>query len=109
MATSQSRTRLCYISTEALTRTGINDLSRPIKGSNYWELGLMASREWKISAKLRLKAQLNVDNPLDWASPRLVSVGTDTDGVYGTKYAIVPLRWEMRVPRTWRFTTTFDF
>ena len=61
------------------------------------------------SRTLRIKVQLNLDNPLDWQSPRLVSVGTDTDGIYGTPYAIVPLRWEMRIPRTARLTTTFNF
>ena len=89
--------------------TGLNNLSRPIYGANYFDLGVMASYGWKFSRALHVKLQLNVDNPLNWQSPRLVSVGTDTDGIYGTQYALVPLRWEMRVPRTMRLTATFTF
>ena len=89
--------------------TGVNDRTRPIEGSNYWELGVMTAYERKLSRTLRLKLQLNVDNPLDWQAPRLVSVGTDTDSIYGTPYALVPLRWEMRAPRTTRLTANFNF
>lgn len=88
---------------------GIIDPSRPLNGSDTWEVGAMVAYERRIFRNVSLRTQLNVDNPLDWSRPRLVSSDYDTNGVLGTAHAIVPLRWELRRPRNFILTATFGF
>jgi len=59
--------------------------------------------------KVNLRLQLNVDNVFDYDEPLLRGVGTDSNGVFGTQYAQVPLRWELRRPRNYKLSATFDF
>ena len=89
--------------------TGVIDPARPQKGADNGELGAMLSHERRIFRNVTLRTQLNVENPLDWSKPRLVSSDYDTNGVLGAANAIVPLRWELRRPRNFILTATFGF
>ena len=84
-------------------------MARPIKGEDFWDLGLMASYRFRFANKGGVKFQLNVDNPLNWSRARLVSVEYDTQGYYGMSDAIVPVRYELRRPRNCSLTVTYDF
>ena len=88
---------------------GILDPSRPIKGSDYWDVGAMLSYERRIFRNVTLRTQLNVENLFDWSKARLVSSDYDTNGVLGAANTIVPLRWELRRPRNFVLTATFGF
>ena len=88
---------------------GVIDPARPLKGADNGELGAMLSHERRIFRNVTLRTQLNVENPLDWSKPRLVSSDYDTNGVLGAANAIVPLRWELRRPRNFILTATFGF
>jgi hypothetical protein len=88
---------------------GVIDPDRPLKGADNWELGAMLSHERRIFRNVTLRTQLNVENPLDWSKPRLVSSDYDTNGVLGPANSIVPLRWELRRPRNFILTATFGF
>ncbi len=88
---------------------GVLDVARPIKGEDFWDLGLMASYRFRFANKGGVKFQLNVDNPLNWSRARLVSVEYDTQGYYGMSDAIVPVRYELRRPRNCSLTVTYDF
>lgn len=53
--------------------------------------------------------QLNIQNLPNSLTPRQVAGDADTLGIYGTVNDIVPTQWEVRRPRNYILTTTFDF
>jgi hypothetical protein len=85
------------------------DVSRPLRGSDFWDLGAMIAHERRILGRVNLRLQLNVQNLADWQDPRLVKSDYDTNGVYGATNAIVPVLWELRRPRNVILTSTFTF
>ena len=85
------------------------DVSRPIKGEQYWEFGLMVSRQFRFARGQSLKLQLNIDNPLDWDDARVVTADYDSQGYYGTVDSIVPIRYELRRPRNFTLTASYTF
>ena len=91
------------------TPEGTVDRSRPIKGGEFFELGALLGYQRKLGDRIRLHLQLNIENLFDEQTPILRSVGTDSLGVFGPQYAIVPLRWELHRPRNYRFSATFEF
>lgn len=89
--------------------TGRFDVTRPIKGSDFWDLGAMTSYEHRVFSNIAWRIQLNVQNLPNWQQSRLVKSDYDTNGVYGPTTAIVPVMWEMRRPRNFVLTSTFTF
>jgi hypothetical protein len=69
----------------------------------------MLSYQRRIFQNINLRVQLNVQNLPNWQEPRLVKSDYDTTGLYGTANAIVPVLWELRRPRNFVLSTTFDF
>jgi hypothetical protein len=88
---------------------GILDVSKPIMGDTYLEFGAMLAYRRRLAGKVNWQLQLNVQNLFDWSAPRLVSMDTDSEGIYGDRYGTVPIRWELRRPRNFVLTSTFDF
>jgi hypothetical protein len=88
---------------------GILDVTQPIMGDTYLEVGAMLSCRRRLAGKVNWLLQLNVQNLFDWSASRLVSMDTDSEGSYGSRYAMVPIRWELRRPRNFVLTSTFDF
>jgi hypothetical protein len=89
--------------------TGIYDVTRPLKGKEYWDLGAMVSYQRRVFKNVGLRVQLNIQNLPNWQAPRLVKSDVDSMGVYGSTTTIVPVLWELRRPRNFVLTTTFDF
>ena len=88
---------------------GIIDPIRPVKGTDFWDLGAMLAHERRIFRNVTLRTQLNVENLFDWSKARLVFSDYDSNGVLGPANALVPLRWELRRPRNFILTATFGF
>ena len=88
---------------------GVIDVSRPIEGEEYWEFGLMISRQFRLAHGRSLRLQLNIENPLDWDDSRVVATDYDSQGYYGTTDAIIPIRYELRRPRNFTLTATYTF
>lgn len=91
------------------TPEGVLDIKRLIEGDAFLELGAMTSYQWKISKRLSTRLQLNVENLFDYDKLLLRAVGPETAGIFGPQYAYGPLRWELRRPRKFRLSATFDF
>lgn len=85
------------------------DPQRPIAGEPYWDAGAMLSYSFKLAQTTTVRLQLNVENLFGFADRRLVRVDSDTDGLFGAKYAYAPLTRELRRPRNYRLTATFGF
>lgn len=85
------------------------DPGRPLRGSDFWDVGAMVAHERRILGRVNLRLQLNVQNLPDGQDPRLVKSDYDTSGVYGSTHAIVPVLWELRRPRNFVLTSTFTF
>lgn len=88
---------------------GLLDVAHPLMGKQYWDVGAMVSWQRRISKAVNLRIQLNVQNLPNWREARLVKMDSDTMGLYGDTSAYVPVLWEMRRPRNFILTTTFDF
>jgi outer membrane receptor protein involved in Fe transport len=88
---------------------GVINVSRPILGEDYWDAGMMISRQFRLSRGTRMKLQLNVQNLFNWNAARLVGADYDSQGYYGTVDAIVPIRYELRRPREVALSATFTF
>ncbi len=88
---------------------GIIDVARPLLGKEFWDLGAMVSYQRRIFGTVNLRTQLNIQNLPNWQTPRLVRSDYDTNAVYGTTNALVPVLWELRRPRNYVLTTTFEF
>ena len=84
-------------------------VDKPLKGEDWHEFGMMLSYNRKLSEKVDMRMQLNVSNLFNSQSARIVTADYDTMAVYGSANAIVPTRWEIRHPRNFTLTTTFDF
>ncbi|MEY4689372.1 MAG: hypothetical protein RIR76_3395 [Verrucomicrobiota bacterium] len=87
---------------------GIIDVTRPMKGKEFWDFGAMVSHQRRVLGNIPLRLQLNVQNLLNWQEARLVKSDYDTAGLYGTTNAIVPVLWELRRPRNYILTATFE-
>ena len=85
------------------------NVSRPLRGKEFWDLGAMVSYQRRVFGNVNLRTQLNIQNLPNWQTPRLVKSDYDTNGVYGTTNAIVPVLWEIRRPRNYVLTATFEF
>ena len=85
------------------------DVDRPLHGDQFWDLGAMVSYQRRIFSNVNLRTQLNIQNLPNWQSPRLVRSDYDTNAVYGTTNAVVPVLWELRRPRNYVLTATFEF
>jgi hypothetical protein len=85
------------------------DVDRPLHGDQFWDLGAMVSYQRRVFNNVNLRTQLNIQNLPNWQSPRLVRSDYDTNAVYGTTNAIVPVLWELRRPRNYVLTATFEF
>lgn len=89
--------------------TGRINVSRPLKGSDFWDVGAMLSYERRVLNNIAWRLQLNVQNLPNWQESRLVKSDYDTQGIYGPSDAIVPVLWELRRPRNFVLTSTFTF
>lgn len=85
------------------------DVGRPLRGTDFWDIGAMMAHERRIFGRVNLRLQLNIQNLPNWQEPRLVKSDYDTTGIYGATNAIVPVLWELRRPRNVVFTSTFSF
>jgi hypothetical protein len=88
---------------------GVIDVSRPVSGTEFWDLGAMMAYERRVFRRMSWRLQLNVQNLPNWRDPRLVKSDYDTNGIYGASDAIVPVLWEVRRPRNYVLTSTFTF
>lgn len=89
--------------------TGNLDVTRPIEGKEFWDVGAMVSHTRRIFGNINLRLQLNIQNLPNWQEPQLVKVGYDTNAIYGTTNAIVGTNWQLRRPRNFILTSTFEF
>jgi hypothetical protein len=85
------------------------DVNRPLFGKELWDLGAMVSYQHRILGNVNLRTQLNIQNLPNWQTPRLVRSDYDTNAIYGTTNAIVPVLWELRRPRNYVLSATFEF
>jgi hypothetical protein len=81
------------------TPQGIIDVNRPLRGDASVDIGSSTAYQWKLQRGVTTRIQFNVENLFNFQKPLLRSVGMDSNGVYGTPYAYVPMRWELRRPR----------
>ena len=88
---------------------GSIDVSRPIKGDDFWDVGAMIAHRRRIFKNVTWRLQLNIENLFDWQKARVVGVDSDTESVYGAANTLVPIRWELRRPRNFVLTSTFEF
>jgi len=89
--------------------TGRIDVSRPLKGSEFWDVGAMLSYQRRVFGNIAWRLQLNVQNLPNWQESRLVKSDYDTQAVYGKTNEIVPVLWELRRPRNYVLTSSFTF
>ncbi len=85
------------------------DVNRPLHGDQFWDLGAMVSYQRRVFNNVNLRTQLNIQNLPNWQTPRLVRSDYDTNAIYGTTNAVVPVLWELRRPRNYVLTATFEF
>jgi outer membrane receptor protein involved in Fe transport len=72
--------------------------NEPIYGNAYTLANLMLARNFRLSPKVRLRVQFNIDNLLDEDDPIIV----DADQIRA--YRVI-----LQTPRRWAVTTTFNF
>jgi len=89
--------------------TGLFDTSKPLYGKPIWDVGAMLSYSRRLSNKVNLRVQLNIQNLPNWQEPIVVKKTYDTNAYNGTPNALVPVVWELRRPRKCVLSTTFDF
>ncbi|MBL9189684.1 MAG: TonB-dependent receptor plug domain-containing protein [Opitutaceae bacterium] len=87
----------------------LDDLSKPVLGKEFWDVGAMVSYQRRVFGNVNLRTQLNIQNLPNWQTPRLVKSDYDSQNYYGTPNAIVPVLWEIRRPRNYVLTATFEF
>ena len=78
-------------------------------GADHWDFGALIGWKHKLSPKVNLRVQLNIQNLLNETDPLLTAVDTDTNSVYGTAHAAVPVYYTLLRPRNFVLSTTFDF
>lgn len=69
----------------------------------------MIAYQRRVFTDFNLRVQLNIQNLPNWQTPRLVRADYDTQGIYGDTNVTVPVLWELRRPRNYVLTATFDF
>ncbi len=90
--------------------TGFIDVSRPVKGDEYTEFGMLLGYRTAIwNDKADLKLQLNVSNLFNETAPIRASARYDTRGVHGAVNELVPVGWNLRHPRNVTLTSTIGF
>jgi hypothetical protein len=89
--------------------TGNLNVHRPLRGKEFWDVGAMLSYQRRIFGHINLRTQLNIQNLPNRQTPRLVKSDYDSQGVYGKTNDIVPVLWEIRRPRNYILTATFEF
>lgn len=89
--------------------TSLFDVSKPLDGKSQLEIGALLSYQRRVAKTINLRVQLNIQNLPNWTDPRLVRMDYDTSGYKGPANEIVPVLWELRRPRNFVLTTTFDF
>ena len=85
------------------------DVTRPLTGKESWDVGAMLAHTRRIFGNVNLRLQLNIQNLPNWQTPQLVRVGYDTNAIYGTTNALVGTNWQLRRPRNFILTSTFEF
>ena len=90
-------------------RPGLVNVSQPIMGADHWDFGALVAWRHKLGRRVNLRVQLNIQNLLNETDPLLTNVDTDTNGVFGTAHAAVPVYYTLRRPRNFILSTTFDF
>lgn len=85
------------------------DVTRPLDGKESWDVGAMIAHTRRIFGNVNLRLQLNIQNLPNWQTPQLVRVGYDTNAIYGTTNALVGTNWQLRRPRNFILTSTFEF
>jgi hypothetical protein len=94
---------------DATGRPALVNVSQPIMGADHWDFGALIAWKHKLSRKVNLRVQLNIQNLLNETDPLLTAVDADTNAVYGTAHAAVPVYYTLRRPRNFVLSTTFDF
>ena len=90
-------------------RPGLLSVKDPIMGEANWDFGALIAWKHKLTRKVNLRVQLNIQNLLNETDPLLTAVDTDTNSVYGTAHAAVPVYYTLLRPRNFVLSTTFDF
>lgn len=81
----------------------------PILGNAFLKFDGPASCSRKISPSASCRLPFNVENLMGFDKLLRRGVATDSNVVLGPQCAYVPLRWELRRPRNFMFSATFDF
>jgi len=90
-------------------RPGLLSVNNPIMGEESWDFGALIAWRHKLARKVNFRVQLNIQNLLNETGPLLTAVDTDTNAVYGTANAEVPVYYTLRRPRNFVLSTTFEF
>jgi outer membrane receptor protein involved in Fe transport len=80
-----------------------------LMGKDTWDFGALIAWRHKLGRKVDFRVQLNIQNLLNETDPLLTAVDTDTNSVYGTAHAAVPVYYTLLRPRNFVLSTTFDF
>jgi outer membrane receptor protein involved in Fe transport len=78
-------------------------------GEATWDFGALVAWRHKLGRKVNFRVQLNIQNLLNETDPLLTAVDTDTNAVFGTAHAEVPVYYTLRRPRNFVLSTTFEF
>jgi iron complex outermembrane recepter protein len=89
--------------------SGVIDISKPLTGEQIWDIGAMVSYRRKLTEKIDMRVQLNVQNLPNFQDPVIVKMAYDTNAYNGTPNEIIPVIWELRRPRKYVLTTSFEF
>jgi hypothetical protein len=90
-------------------RPGLVNVKNPIMGEATWDFGALVAWRHKLGRKVNFRVQLNIQNLLNETDPLLTAVDTDTNAVFGTAHAEVPVYYTLRRPRNFVLSTTFEF
>ena len=90
-------------------RPGLQTAKHPLMGKDTWDFGALIAWRHKLGRKVDFRVQLNIQNLLNETDPLLTAIDTDTNAVYGTANAEVPIYYTLRRPRNFVLSTTFEF
>ena len=90
-------------------RPGLQTAKHPLMGKDTWDFGALIAWRHKLGRKVDFRVQLNIQNLLNETDPLLTAIDTDTNAVYGTANAEVPVYYTLRRPRNFVLSTTFEF
>ncbi len=88
--------------------TALPDVSRPLAGKAFLELGALVGYRWRSANKHPVSVQLNIQNLLNTTATRVTRYATDTNGVYGTVNDLVSVAYQIRRPRNFVLSATFE-